>query len=547
MESIKPRFFLSLLIAVMWQMSSNEAQTDLKMNYKRSNSTQDLRANNKTIKTSPNLTDRRDLLFKLSKIGREAQSDNTGPNRNPQNLVFLEEINDYDKYVNQQAKSHPPPKKSILRGVSQIKSIYNSLKNEKAILNDLNINTVRYVPSTKGNILFLFNLFIKLSHFESFLLVDSNNKVYFLFNLSLLTNTEQILKSELYINKKYIRQRLIFDLHYFLYSTIKTNGLNSSQTKSKSENNENGASMTIDLRNFRADRFNKQNSWQSFNILEPIKSYLNVRNTRQYGIDKSNKNPSTYYTLDQQADKAAGRNGDELVLIMETSSKPKRSGRFKKSLPDSLNPYLLIYSQENEYQMKQFFESKISPIVPDLANNNNNNNKSMNVTTPKLSRDEMEKLKSFEDQVDKLNELYDDSEELKQSNNYELAKIGLSSQNSTVVDKNKSKMLADYLVERSKLHDSKSYYDYLSRTDRIIYKNEKQKRSVVDGSNALLDESKFEPQTANSVENKCGKQSILIDFNDMSFSDWILEPKSYQSNYCSGSCKFPLSQVCVIF
>ena len=108
-------------------------------------------------------------------------------------------------------------------------------------------------------------------------------------------------------------------------------------------------------------------------------------------------------------------------------------------------------------------------------------------------------------------------------------------------------MLADYLVERSKLHDSKSYYDYLSRTDRIIYKNEKQKRSVVDGSNALLDESKFEPQTANSVENKCGKQSILIDFNDMSFSDWILEPKSYQSNYCSGSCKFPLSQVCVIF
>ena len=155
MELIKTRFFLSLLFAVMLQISSNEAQMDLKMNYKRTNVTQDLRVNNKTIKPSPNVADRRDLLFKLSKIGRDAQSDNTSPNRNPQNLVFLEEINDYDKYVGQQAKkSPPPPKKSILRGVSQIKSIYNSLKNEKAILNDLNINTVRYVPSTKGIIFY---------------------------------------------------------------------------------------------------------------------------------------------------------------------------------------------------------------------------------------------------------------------------------------------------------------------------------------------------------------------------------------------------------
>ena len=42
---------------------------------------------------------------------------------------------------------------------------------------------------------------------------------------------------------------------------------------------------------------------------------------------------------------------------------------------------------------------------------------------------------------------------------------------------------------------------------------------------------------------KCGKQAITINFEDISFSDWILEPKSFQSNYCSGTCKYPLDQV----
>ena len=43
--------------------------------------------------------------------------------------------------------------------------------------------------------------------------------------------------------------------------------------------------------------------------------------------------------------------------------------------------------------------------------------------------------------------------------------------------------------------------------------------------------------------NKCVKNPMLIDFADMSFNDWIIEPKRFQSNYCSGSCKFPLNKV----
>ena len=38
------------------------------------------------------------------------------------------------------------------RGLNHIKSIYNSLMNDKSINNDPKINTVRYVPATKGKI-----------------------------------------------------------------------------------------------------------------------------------------------------------------------------------------------------------------------------------------------------------------------------------------------------------------------------------------------------------------------------------------------------------
>jgi hypothetical protein len=43
---------------------------------------------------------------------------------------------------------------------------------------------------------------------------------------------------------------------------------------------------------------------------------------------------------------------------------------------------------------------------------------------------------------------------------------------------------------------------------------------------------------AKQSENNCKTQSVTIDFQDISFSNWILEPKRFQSNYCSGACKF---------
>ena len=42
---------------------------------------------------------------------------------------------------------------------------------------------------------------------------------------------------------------------------------------------------------------------------------------------------------------------------------------------------------------------------------------------------------------------------------------------------------------------------------------------------------------------KCDKEAMLVDFEDLGFSSWIMEPKSFPSSSCSGICAFPTSQV----
>ena len=44
-------------------------------------------------------------------------------------------------------------------------------------------------------------------------------------------------------------------------------------------------------------------------------------------------------------------------------------------------------------------------------------------------------------------------------------------------------------------------------------------------------------ETLTSMEpEKCGLKPLVIDFSDLGFSSWIIEPKSYVSNLCSGIC-----------
>lgn len=40
----------------------------------------------------------------------------------------------------------------------------------------------------------------------------------------------------------------------------------------------------------------------------------------------------------------------------------------------------------------------------------------------------------------------------------------------------------------------------------------------------------------------CGRQKLIVDFADIGWGDWIISPKSFEAHYCAGSCPFPLTQ-----
>lgn len=317
-------------------------------------------------------------------------------------------------------------------GISQIKSIYNSFTRDSYTdLTDERVNTVRYIPSAK---------------------FDANNKLYFLFNLSLLTNSEDVLKSELFIHRQFIRQRLTFDLHYLLYSTNGANKQNSIDKRHKQKTN--GASMTIDLSNFRTSRFSRQNPWQSFNILESMRSYLSVRKHQQIA---KNETASVYYTINEE--RLEVPQGDELVLMMEARFVSQRYRRFRnrrmqrRSSGDLLNPYLMVYSAEDRVQMQQFFESRISQKMGDQFKGKQEKSQ-RDGTVP----EGMDALRQFESEVDRLNK-----EKAADVDMAVLNKAGSS-----------DKVLADYLIRKSASHESSlKYDDYLAQTDKLIYKNQK--------------------------------------------------------------------------
>lgn len=43
-------------------------------------------------------------------------------------------------------------------------------------------------------------------------------------------------------------------------------------------------------------------------------------------------------------------------------------------------------------------------------------------------------------------------------------------------------------------------------------------------------------------ETYCGKRKLIVDFNDIGWGEWIISPKSFKAHYCSGSCPFPLTK-----
>jgi hypothetical protein len=423
---------------------------------------------------------------------------------------------------------------SLSRGISQLNSIYNQLKMGQLIFGDERINTVRYVPSLK-------------------LHSQNSNKMNFMFNLSLLSSSESVVKAELYINKKHVRQRLQFNLHYFLNSNELLNLPN--KTINETALSDKTLATMIELANMERAG-SHSNSWRMFNIIDSIDSYANIRRNKiQFKSPrKTDSKSNIYYTMndrDELFDKSG--NLDDFFLIMEANTKfgNRLSKRAFQDL--NLNPYLIVYSNEKDENMKNFFQSRVPNELFHL-DSIDNNQVGLKLNSNLVSKDEFEQLRRFEQHVDEMNDKSSNDQIENHSSNKMLPEDPSFYTHNQNLDSNsvfsynylpKSEDLSSLILDKEDNRFKELKFVFKSNPNDVDLLK-RNKRQITNGNLNKLpeDESYYwdlkntNKNRAKQSENNCKTQSVTIDFQDISFSNWILEPKRFQSNYCSGACKF---------
>jgi hypothetical protein len=298
-----------------------------------------------------------------------------------------------------------------------------------------------------------------------------------MFNLSLINSGEEILKSDVFINRRYIKEKLVFKIKYFLYSTKMSNGNKRNQNETSFSDKEGDSeSVILDLDSLLTrNNFLLRKSWQPFNLIDSLNHYINSRKS------------------DNTANSA-----DELILIMECQNRVKK-------YRDYINPYLIIYSHDNEMNLKSFFQTKMSL---------------------KLNKEEKVELKKGKF-----------IKKLKLNNKLKFKLLNFIDVYELINDNNDNKGVKTAQI----------YFNYYSDSNSHNKLNKKEKRQINQSYlpspfDVLLknanysSEIMFPLQKNNYSQQQCELKSILIDFDDLNLSDWIIEPKQFQSNYCSGQC-----------
>lgn len=501
--------FISLFILIL--INSIESTINLKKNATSFSFKSKVNSPPPTTTSTAVTSNKTQFLNELSKVGREKFSD------------LARKLDPYNQQANfiPEKKQHSQIHNSTTRGINHIKYLY---KNEESLLNS-DINTLRYIPSVRST---------------------SYKKLTFQFNLSALTTTERLVKAELYINKKFIRHRLKFTLKYFL--NRRTQPL---KNKSYQEPYHTQSVTMIDLENFRSGNVRlKRNPWQMFNIIDSLSSFAMVRSSRsKKKFLQDNGNKTVYYTINNRMEKADDSLDvdqiDDFLLSMEAyvPSRSKKSLLNKKSeqINDLINPYLIMSTQEDNNLMKTFFQNRLpKALIPVLeAVLQPDYKKTTKTSSSFLSDEEFQRLKSFEDEVDKMNELTHDQEIPVLASVYSSHKdIKLFEPTST---QNKYQELGFFLDNDD--HAQVKKWDDTKKTKRgLDFDDDDEKNRLLPVSHWEFDLTENKKKTSQVDQNACKAKSVTIDFKDLSFSDWILEPKSFQSNYCSGICKFSVNE-----
>ena len=90
--------------------------------------------------------------------------------------------------------------------------------------------------------------------------------------------------------------------------------------------------------------------------------------------------------------------------------------------------------------------------------------------------------------------------------------------------------------------------DYKKKQRRRRRKNRRRNRQRSGGGYRKFDDSVWDDRRINEATGRgaqelCQKRQLAVDFADIGWNEWIINPKSFQAHYCAGTCPFPLTKV----
>ena len=474
-----------------------------------------------------------------------------------------------------------------LKGLSHIRSIYEAMRDNggrvpsphalESASETAAVNTVRYIQSHQ---------------------IETSDTVQYWFNLSGLASDERLVRPELYINKRHVKHKTLFRLHYiFHHSAVSGDAFNNASRHNQHRHSTlfdrvldtDSLSTVIDLAYVKPTSNNNNNNgggaWRMFNLFDSMNPYVSARQSRMRMSDSTSASGPTQhspiYYVDEASDNGDTEHAsDELHLVMECSKtvglKKKRltnRRQRKHSLPlfnghtsssssnaESIRPYLIVHASDEAASLGSFFHSRLPVELRQPAPMPATAAAAAEFTSQSSTQLELDELKRYEEHVDAMNERLVD-----EADNFEL----------TIGNNNSTKSLHfdaylsgnEELTHLAKMLDSKlltpidevefvlSSDDVHPRFARKVSSKQRRDAAFAGGGDELQSDDKLLllplDFTSHNGDNRnsgaCGARPLLVDFDDLSFSDWIVEPKNFQSNYCAGSCKLPLSQASVLF
>lgn len=278
-------------------------------------------------------------------------------------------------------------------------------------------------------------------------------------------------------------------------------------------------STQIDLGNLNLDKFSllRTNNWHSFNIVDSLRPYAKARRAH----------------IESDLKVTTSEAGTELLLVMESNQATVRSANNAKNnrmtnYLDPSNPYLMVYSKEQDKLMKQFFQNRIPKDLESIRN----------IVTENDGESNEERLSESEDISGA------ESNQKHHLENFPKTVVYPSENDKSIIVV--EHVPAGFEPKLSQNNHSSSVISSLFYLPKLRMSRMAQEKNIGNNEGLVLlaNESFWKHNLTEKVEDNCQTHPIDIDFDDIGFSSWILEPRRFGTNFCSGKCQFlPINKV----